>query len=93
MEAALTASTLPGAEGFHAKEPNMNMQSAQVEDYEGCDDIVADDLIADDLVECPECPFPSMTLFRNPAGLLAISLSGVVFYSALAYGLWRIFHS
>jgi hypothetical protein len=93
MEAALTASTLPGAEGFHAKEPNMNMQSAQVEDYEGCDDIAAHDLIADGLIECPECASPSMTLFRNPAGLLAISLSGLVFYSALAYGLWRIFHS
>ncbi len=84
MEGGPTTSTFSGAKGFH-EEPRLNMQSARLEDY-------GDDIPVEELAESLECSFPSMTIFRNPAGLAATFLSGLGFYSALAYGVWRVFH-
>jgi hypothetical protein len=62
------------------------MKSVRVEDCGDCGDFVADDPI-----ESAEYP-PSLTIFRNPVGLLAVFASGTVFYSALAYAIWRFIH-
>ena len=62
------------------------MKTAQVEDCGDCGELLEHDSY--DSFEAP----PSLTLFKNPAGMLAIVISGSAFYSALAYGIWRMMH-
>lgn len=62
------------------------MKSARVED---CGDY--GEWPEDDSIESPEYA-PSLTIFRNPVGLLTVFVFGAVFYSALAYAIWRVIH-
>lgn len=63
------------------------MESVRVEDCGDYGDLV----VNDESAEFAECP-PSLTIFRNPVGLLTVFVFGAVFYSALAYAIWRVIH-
>lgn len=62
------------------------MKAVRVEDCCDCGDV-----LVNHAVERIEERL-SLTIFKNPAGLLSVFACGAGFYSAVAYAIWRLVH-